>query len=316
MPAAIDLRRGALFMLLSELMFVLMGTQIRAVADSMPNEMVVFFRNLIGLQIVLPLLWQHGRHALHTRRPGLHLFRGLAGISAMYCFFYAIAHLPLANAMILKMSAPLFIPLIAWWWLKERLNSMILLVVLLGFAGVWLILKPDPGQLAADEKVALIALAGGFFAALAKTTVRKLTGSESPMVIVFYFALTGLCVSAIPALIAWKTPQGIEWLHLLGVGLLASAGQLLMTRAYSHAPASQISHYSYSSILYASLVGWWLWDEWMDGWAWLGAGLVVLSGMLLIRRRPVMPPQEPPADATAAAASSGSTAPAERSPPG
>jgi drug/metabolite transporter (DMT)-like permease len=252
---------------------------------------------------------------LRTARPGLHLFRGLAGISAMYCFFYAIAHLPLANAMILKMSAPLFIPLIAWWWLKERLDLRIAAVVLLGFVGVWLILKPDPGQFAEDQKIALIALAGGFFAALAKTTVKKLTGSENPMVIVFYFALTGLLVSAIPAAIAWKTPQGAEWLHLIAVGVLASLGQVLMTRAYGHAPASQISHYGYSSILYASLIGWWLWDEWMDGWAWLGAALVALSGMLLIRRRPVTLPADAPASAGVAAPSSASSAPAERSPP-
>lgn len=311
----IDLRRGALFMLLSELFFVLMGTQIRAVSDQMPNEMVVFFRNLIGLQILLPLLWRHGLGSLRSQRPGLHLFRGLAGISAMYCFFYAIAHLPLANAMILKMTAPLFIPLIAWLWLKERLSPMIGFVVLLGFVGVLLILKPDFLRFAEDEKVALIALAGGFFAALAKTTVKKLTGSENPMVIVFYFALTGLVVSAIPAIVAWKTPVGIQWLHLIGVGLLASIGQLLMTRAYSHAPASQISHYSYSSILYASLIGWLLWEEWMDGWAWFGAALVALSGILLIRRRPVTLPADEPAVATAAAAGSGSDAPAGRSPP-
>ncbi len=309
MPVPVDLRRGALFMLLSELAFVLMGTQIRAVSASMPNEMVVFFRNLIGIQILLPLLWQHGLSSLRTAHPGLHLFRGLAGISAMYCFFYAIAHLPLANAMILKMTAPLFIPLIAWLWLKERLNAMIGVVVLLGFVGVLLILKPDPGQFTADERVALIALAGGFFAALAKTTVKKLTGSENPMVIVFYFALTGLTVSAIPAWIAWKTPQGVEWLHLLGVGLLASLGQVLMTRAYSHAPASQISHYSYSSILFASAIGWLLWGEWMDGWAWLGAGLVALSGMLLIRRRPIMPAPDAPGDAGGAPASAATSAP-------
>jgi len=312
---SIRLQLAVAYMLLAELFFVLMGTQIRAVADSLPNEMVVFFRNLIGLQILLPLLWRHGFGSLKTAHPGLHLLRGIAGISAMYCSFYAIAHLPLANAMILKASSPLFIPLIAWLWLKERLHLHILFVVLLGFLGVLLILKPDFLRFAEDEKVALIALAGGFFAALAKTTVKKLTGSEGPMVIVFYFALIGLVVSAIPAIVAWKTPIGIQWLHLIGVGLLASIGQLLMTRAYSHAPASQISHYSYSSILYSSLIGWLLWEEWMDGWAWFGAALVTLSGILLIRRRPVTLPADEPAVATAAATGSGSDAPAGRSPP-
>ncbi len=279
------LRLAVAYMLLAELFFVLMGTQIHALSGELPNEMVVFFRNLIGLQILLALLWRHGPGSLKTARPGLHLLRGIAGISAMYCSFYAIAHLPLANAMILKATSPLFIPLVAWLWLKEGLRIQILFVVLLGFIGVLLILKPDIHRFAADQRVALIALAGSLFAALAKTSVRRLTGSESPVLIVFYFALIGLVISAPPAWIAWQTPQGIEWLHLLGVGLFASTGQVLMTRAYSHAPASQISHYSYSSILFASLIGWWLWDEWMDSWAWLGTVLVVLSGTLLIRRR-------------------------------
>jgi len=108
---------------------------------------------------------------------------------------------------------------------------------------------------------------------------------------------------------------GIQWLHLIGVGLLASVGQLLMTRAYSHAPASQISHYSYSSILYASLIGWLLWEEWMDGWAWFGAGLVALSGILLIRRRPVTLSADEQGVASPAATAPGSDAPAGRSPP-
>ena len=274
--------RGAVLILLSELFFVLMGTQVRAAAQGLNNEMVVFFRNLFGLQILIPLLYQHGLGALKTQRKRLHLMRGLFGLTAMYCFFYAIANLPLANAMILKMSAPLFIPLIAWLWLKEKLNRLILFVVLLGFIGVALIIQPD---LSGMDEIALIALAGGFFAALAKTTVKNLTSTEQPATIVFYFALTGLVVSSLPAFLNWQTPDLAEFGHLLLVGLFAASGQYFMTQGYARAPASQISHYSYSSILYASLAGWLLWDEWMNTWAWIGALLVVVSGILLLRIR-------------------------------
>jgi len=275
--------KGAGFILLSELLFVVMGAQVKSLSQELPNEIIVFFRNLFGLQVILPLLLRQGFGALYTQRVPLHLLRGLAGLSAMYCFFYAIANLPLANAMILKMSAPLFIPIIAMLWLGERLNGLIVFAVTLGFAGVALILQPD---LQGFDSVALIAVAGGFFAAIAKTTVKKLTSSENPATIVFYFALTGMLLSSVPAYLVWTTPSIQQMLQLLLLGSAAAGAQFVMTRAYSFAPASKISHYAYSSVLYASLLGWLFWDEWMNLLAWLGAAMVIASGMVLLKRAP------------------------------
>ena len=278
-----NLIKGAGFILLSELFFVLMGTQVRQVSVDLSNEMIVFFRNLVGLQILIPLVMKNGWASMKSAKPQLHILRGLAGVSAMYCFFYAIAHLPLANAMILKMSAPLFIPIIAAFWLKEKLSTLIIFVVLLGFIGVTLIIKPDLNEV---DKVSLIALMGGLFAAIAKTTVKKLTGTDKPANVVFYFAMTALIVSSIPAYLNWQTPNVQQLLQLILLGVLASGGQFFMTKAYSVAPASQISHFSYSTILYASFFGWMLWGEWMDNWAWTGVLLVIISGVLLIRFQP------------------------------
>ena len=277
-----NLLKGAAFILLSELLFVLMGTLVKTVSEGLPNEMIVFFRNLFGMQVIIPLFLQQGLQAVKTDKIALHLLRGVAGLSAMYCFFYAIANLPLANAMILKMTAPLFIPLIALLWLKESLNWMIGFAVILGFSGVALIVKPDLGLI---DPVALVAIAGGFFAAIAKSTVKKLTETERPATIVFYFALIGLLLSSVPAALVWQTPSGTQLLMLLLLGTLAASAQYVMTRAYSFAPASRISAFSYSSVLYASLLGWIFWDEWMDQWAWMGAAMVVISGLLLIRRK-------------------------------
>jgi drug/metabolite transporter (DMT)-like permease len=273
--------KGAGFILLSELLFVVMGSQVKSLSQELPNEMIVFFRNLFGLQVILPLLLRQGFGALYTQRASLHLLRGLAGLSAMYCFFYAIANLPLANAMILKMSAPLFIPIIAMLWLGERLNGLIVFAVTLGFAGVALILQPD---LEGFDSVALIAVAGGFFAAIAKTTVKKLTSSENPATIVFYFALTGMLLSSVPAYLVWTPPNAQQMLQLLLLGTAAASAQFVMTRAYSFAPASKISHYAYSSVLYASLLGWLFWDEWMNLLGWIGAAMVIASGMVLLKR--------------------------------
>ncbi len=273
--------KGAGFILLSELLFVVMGSQVKSLSQELPTEMIVFFRNLFGLQVILPLLLRQGFGALYTQRASLHLLRGLAGLSAMYCFFYAIANLPLANAMILKMSAPLFIPIIAMLWLGERLNGLIVFAVTLGFAGVALILQPD---LEGFDSVALIAVAGGFFAAIAKTTVKKLTSSENPATIVFYFALTGMLLSSVPAYLVWTPPNAQQMLQLLLLGTAAASAQFVMTRAYSFAPASKISHYAYSSVLYASLLGWLFWDEWMNLLGWIGAAMVIASGMVLLKR--------------------------------
>jgi drug/metabolite transporter (DMT)-like permease len=103
---------GALYIILAELFFASMGASIRFVSEDLNNPMVVFARNLVGLLVLLPWLL-HGDNRFKTQVPHLHLLRGLAGVSAMYCFFYAIANLPLANAMLLKLTAPLFIPFVA-----------------------------------------------------------------------------------------------------------------------------------------------------------------------------------------------------------
>ena len=118
-------------------------------------------------------------------------------------------------------------------------------------------------------------------------TVKKLTATEKPATIVFYFALTGLIFSSVPAILAWQSPTPGQLFQLLLLGTAAATAQYIMTRAYSFAPASKISHYAYSSVLYASLFGWLVWDEWMDHWAWFGAVLVMFSGILLLRRRRV-----------------------------
>lgn len=270
---------GAGFILASELLLVSMGAVIKTLAQDLPNESIVFFRNLFGLAVLVPFLVKGGLVRLRTDVVHLHAVRAAAGLSAMYCFFYAIGHIKLADAMLLKFTVPIFIPVVAYLWLAERFHRRAAWSLLLGFAGVVLILKP-----AGDMNwVLLIALAGSFFAAVAKTAVRRLSRTEPAARVVFYFAFFGVCVSAVPLSWAWQSPTTSQWLLLLSLGPLATLGQLFMTRGYSAAPASEVGLFSFSAVLFGAGYGWLFWGELWDWLSLAGAFLVGTAGAIMLR---------------------------------
>ena len=272
---------GALYIILAELFFASMGASIRFVSEDLNNPMVVFARNLVGLLVLLPWLL-HGDKRFKTQVPHLHLLRGLAGVSAMYCFFYAIANLPLANAMLLKLTAPLFIPFVALFWLKEQFTWHVIAALVIGFTGVAIMLGPE---IDSQLGISLIAMAGGAFAAIAKVTVRRLSKSESANLTVFYFAFVGLIVSIIPLIWYWQTPtlNQVSWLIILGV--FATAGQLSMTRGFACAPAARLGPFAFFSVLFGAYFGWLFWDEMVTIATAIGALLIMLSGVLTGRGR-------------------------------
>ncbi len=271
---------GALFLVLGEFLLASMGAIIKWVSAGLATEMIVFFRNVFGLLALAPLIARVGTHTLKTSVFRLHLLRGLAGVSAMYCFFFAIAHIPLADAMLLKLTSPLFIPMVAMLWLGERFTLAVGGALAIGFAGVGLILKPGGD---AFNWVMLVAIAGSVLAAVAKVTIRRLSASEPAIRTVFYFAVIAAGVSAVPLVWAWQTPTWPEWLLLLSLGPLATAGQLLMTRGYAAAPASRVGIFTYSSVVFGAGFGWLFWGELWDGLAVVGATLVAGAGALALR---------------------------------
>jgi drug/metabolite transporter (DMT)-like permease len=277
---------GAGFIVLGELCFASMGVGIRLVSGELPNAMVVFGRNLVGILLLAPWLLRNGLGDLKTTVPGLHLLRATAGISAMYCFFYAIAELPLGEAMLLKLTAPLFIPLFAMLWLHERVTGLLWMALGIGFAGVVVILDLAPDAAwGGVSLVALIGLLGGVFAAVAKVTVRRLSGSEPTTRIVFYFALIGGLISAVPLAWEWQTPTATAWGLLLGIGIAATLGQLALTRGLTLAPASRMGAFGYFSVIFGAAYGWLFWDEPLTLSLLLGTLLIAAGGLLASRAR-------------------------------
>lgn len=184
--------QGAAMLALSALFFALMGGLIREASSTVNNETVVFFRNLVGVLFFLPLALTRGIGPLRTRRPLSHLLRTTYGLGGMYCYFYALAHLPLTDAMLFSYAAPVFTPLIAHLWIKEPLTRRMMVATLVGFLGVLLVARPSGAVVA---PIALVGIASSLMAACAFVSIREMSDSEPAYRIVFYFALFGTLFS-------------------------------------------------------------------------------------------------------------------------
>lgn len=274
--------RAVLAALLASLMFASMGAAVRFSSAYLPHEMTVFLRNCFGLLFLLPWIYRQGISSLATKRLPAHITRSVSGLTAMYCFFYAIAHLQLAEAILLNYSSPFFIAIIALVWLRETLSLKIILAIMVGFTGICFILKPGAGMF---QGAAWIGLLSAFFAAFAMVTIRNLSTTEPTLRIVFYFSSTATIISSIPLLWAWQTPALPALLAMAFAGLAASFGQLLLTYSYGHAPAALIGPYTYSTVVFAATWGWLFWSERPDMYTIIGAVLVVIAGSMTFQRK-------------------------------
>ena len=280
-PRPEQLGKGAALLATSALLFSIMGVLVREASLTVNNETIVFARSLVGMLFFLPLIFVKGFAPFRTKRIGGHFLRTFYGLGAMYCFFYAIAHLPLADSMVFTYSAPVFTPVLAWLILRETLTRRMLVMMLLGFVGVLLVAKPTGALL--DPK-GLVGVGASLLAALAWVSIRAMSGSEPASRIVFYFSTFSTLLSSIPLIWAWQPLSTHELLLLLGVGLVATLAQLVMSHAYAMAPLGKIGPFSYLAIVFSGLIAWVLWGEVPILSSWLGAGLIFASTLLSIAR--------------------------------
>lgn len=280
-PPRSALLTGLALLSLSALLFATMGVMIRLASHTVDNATVVFARNLTGSLLLLPLAVAGGRAFLTTRVPLKHLWRAVVGLAAMYGFFYAIAHLPLSNAMVFTYSSPVFIPLVAWLFLKERVTPLMLLAAGVGMAGVVLVAKPDQGLF---NGLSLVGIGSSLLAATAFVTVRALTATEPATRIVFYFCVIATVLSAIPMFWHWRPLTPTEMLYLGAAGTLATLSQIALSKAYSYAPAGKIGPANYLAIIFAGFWAWGLWGETPDRYGMAGMVLIFLALLLCLPR--------------------------------
>lgn len=268
---------GALFMLAMAACFALGAALVRAISTEVDQELVVFVRYLVGMFFLLPLLASSPVQTLRTRVWHWHLLRGLCGFGALYCYFYALGHIPLAEAVLFVYAAPVFVPLLAKVILKEHSPPQTLWAALIGFAGILLLVNPARSDF---SRAHLIGFAATLLGALAFICVRRLTHDSRASQIVFFFTLIGTALGALllfgsHTADAVENPTARQWLALVAIGALTTLAQWLMSKGYSYGPAASLAPFSYFTIVFGGLLGWWLWQEVPD-WPFFAGTLLVL----------------------------------------
>ncbi|NKQ40351.1 MAG: DMT family transporter [Sulfurovum sp.] len=280
-------------MFMATLTFAGMGGFVKILSEELPSLEIAFFRNIFGVVIVGYSLY---RRPMTTGggKPLLLLFRGLAGFIALLAYFNNMANLPLGVAVTFNKTSPLFLAFFAWIFLSEKLPKTAILALLFGFMGITMIAKPE-GIMALDKDI-LLGFVSGIGAALAYTSIRELKNYYDVRAIALSFMLVGtvgpiLLMGLAEFIYVPKNydfmiakfimPQGITWLYIVIAGLLATASQLLMTKAYSLTQAGIVGTITYTQILFAVIIGTVLGDSFPDMWVWVGMGLIIAAGLLV-----------------------------------
>ena len=273
---------GALFVALSGVLFAIMGAVVKHASGELPNQMVVFFRNFgVFLLLVPQLFWGPGKRiGIRTTRFRHHFIRSASGLSAMYCYFYALGKLPLSEAVLLSYTSPLLTPIVARLWMGEPYGLRHLASGLIGFFGIILILRPGS---ASFEPAALVALCAALLASIAMTTIRNMSDTEPPFRIVAWFTLISTCVSAGPAIAVWDAPDLSMIFFLVALGVVAFSAQISLTTGYTLAPAAQIGPFTYLTVFFAAIIGNIIWKELPHPATFVGGALIVAGGILATR---------------------------------
>lgn len=284
--------RGVIFMFFSVLLSAMTGAAAKVLADDMSALEIVFFRNLFGIIFILITL-KHTPTTSKGGKPLLLLQRGIFGFIAMFLFFYTITTIPLGEAVTLNKTSPLFVAILAFFLLNEKLSKKGVIALFLGFLGVILITKPFGISIGLAHFLGLL---GGFFAAAAYTTIRKIKDIYDSRSIVLSFMGAGLIVPIILFTIApFYLPQSLEfiispftmpssyavWGLLLVIGVTATISQWLLTLAFTNSNAGVIGIVSYASIPFAIFFGVLLGDSVPDILTFIGISLIILSGLMV-----------------------------------
>lgn len=285
-------------MLGSTLAFGLMAVAIRYATRYVPTQEVAFFRNAFGLVALLPMLVRPGRSPLKTAQLPRYFVRSAIGLASMLCGFWAIGHLPMSQAISLSYSTPLFVTIAAVLWLGETVRARRWAAVVIGFIGVLIIVRPGSANFTPGTLVAVMA---AVLSSLVAIQIKQLTRVDGADTVVFYTYVFWVPMSLLPAVFVWVWPAGIAWLWLAATGVLGTIGQLLWTRALRLGEVSALTPISFMQLPLVSLLGWLLFNETLDRWTVIGAGIILGANAYIAHREAVLARRAASAAASAGA---------------
>ena len=279
------------FKIASTLMFAVMGAQVRYLGGAYPEGQVAFFRSIFALIPILIVFGWRGqlKGALRTQRPSEHLLRGVFSVVGTFCTFAALARIPIADFTAIAFVAPLITVIFAAVFLKEQVHAYRWSAVAFDFSGVILMLTPyarDHAALTTSMAIGLLfALTNAFTSGGASIQIRRLTATETTSSIVIFMTLLVLLVSLLTAPFGWRMPSTWQDVAILaGIGIAGGLGQIFFTDSYRYAPASFLAPFDYTAMLWAFMLGYWLFGEVPTLYVVVGAIIVASAGIFVILR--------------------------------
>ena len=277
--------RGALhapaLMATSAVLFAFMAITLRLATAQVSAFEAGFFRSLFGLIFALPLLVRPGLALLHTRHFSLYLLRSVFGTLAMLGSFWALAHLPLAQAVSISYSTPLFVTIGAVFLLGEIVRVRRWSAVAIGFVGVLIIMHPSASSYSIHM---LVALAAAAIAAGSYISIKFLSRTEPADAVVIYMSLIMTPLSLLPAVFFWTWPDAMGWLWLVLTGLLATVAQVCMTRAYQAGDVSALIPINFIQLPVVVVCAWFVFGQSLDAATAIGAGVIICANIYIVRR--------------------------------
>lgn len=271
----------ALWILAAGLCFAAMAVFVKVGAQYFATAELVLYRSIVSA-VVMMVVMRHRGVDFRTTLLGMHVRRGILGYIAMMMFFYTMTQLPLATAVTLNYTSPLYMATFALFLVGERPNLVVICSLILGFGGVVILLRPT---LSSDQWwPGMIGLASGGVSALTYYNVRGLVHAGEPELrVVFYYALFAALGSVI-----WILPLGFNPLNretvgpVIGVAVFGTLGQVFLTWAYGKGKTIVTATLSYSGIVFSSILGIWIWGDVLNWTSWMAILIIVVSGIAAV----------------------------------
>jgi len=276
-----DNLKGIVFLMLASMVFSVMALLIKLLGQHLHITQILLVRQIVMTVMVAPAILRNFPGSLRSERPGLQLIRVFCALVAMLCGFTAVIYLPLADATAIFFAKCFFVTILAVIFLGETVGVYRWSAVLLGFIGVMIMLQPGTENFSV---YGLFSLAGAAGAAAVMILLRLLSRSDSTSTILTYGALGVGVVMILPGIYFWQEPTTPEWLLLVAVGVVSYFAQKCNIFAYKHGEASLLASLDYVRLLWATLFGYLIFDQFPDGSIWLGATIVVAAAIFMIYR--------------------------------
>lgn len=273
------LLKGTIYCALGYLCIALMSACAKEIPARIPVVTIVFFQSIVSLALVLPQFIYLGRNQLWPQQIYAHLIRDAFGVLSFFTLFLAIKTIPLVDGVLLQNTAPLWVPFVAMMWKRKKIPPSVWLGSIVGFLGVILVLKPGTEMI---HPAVLLGIASGIMLAVSLVAIRILSYTEPTARILFYYFAFGAVVTFPFLLIHWIPLTRQEWILLIAVGIFMFLAQFFITYAFKHGKASTLAPISYTTVLWAGILGWLIWGNIPDWLSIMGMLLIVAGGIFTI----------------------------------